>query len=280
MELFIVGSEHGPRTEALRHYAEEHGCSTHFSEICTQPFPQFNDKTARGIVLFDDGKSGIADWISRVRIGTRYLSIPLVVVRTAGSQETNTRLLAAGAYYIFDPNCSNERILEEIRSRCDVMPVVEEIRNNLLGPFTDCSISTLREMAGTEIVVKSVYQKTGYKMFGDISAVIGLIAQAEGSMVISFPKDTAVAIIKRVLASFDNDPSEDIIRDCIGEIANVIAGQVRGALANSPYAFGISTPTIVSGYHHEIRHKAGMPCLVVAFGSDVGDFAMQVCMAL
>src|SRR6185436_11611210 len=102
------------------------------------------------------------------------------------------------------------------------------------------------EMAGIEIAVRSVYQKTHHKMFGDISAVIGLIARAEGAMVLSFPDGSAEAVVKRILAGMTDDPAEDMIRDCIGEIANVIVGQARGLLAGTDYAFAMSTPTIVS----------------------------------
>jgi chemotaxis protein CheX len=76
------------------------------------------------------------------------------------------------------------------------------------------------------------------------------------------------------------EPDEDMIRDCVGELANVTAGQTRGKLTNTPYAFSMTTPTVISGMGHEIRHKPGMPVLAVAFRSDCGNFAMQLCVSL
>jgi chemotaxis protein CheX len=141
---------------------------------------------------------------------------------------------------------------------------LDEIRKTLLGPFTSATTITMREMVGIDVRVRAVYQKSRYKMFGDISAVIGLMARTEGAMVVSFPDRSALAFTTRILAGVTDDMSNDVVRDCIGEIANVIAGQARGILANTPY--------------HEIRHKPGMPCLVTAFTTELGDFALQLCL--
>jgi chemotaxis protein CheX len=251
-------------------------------QVSVVPLPEpldLGEETA-GVVLFDDGKLSAASWIASVREQTRYLSVPVIAVANRNDREFQSRLLAAGACAVCDNTCSNEHILGEIQNHCNSEPVIAEIRTGLLGPFTTATTLTIREMACVEATVKSVYQKRKHKMFGDISAVIGLMARTEGAMVISFPELSALAVTRRILAGLNDNPSPDDVRDCIGEVANVIAGQARGILASTPYAFGMSTPTIVSGAGHEIRHKPGMPCLVVAFCSELGDFALQLCLGI
>lgn len=280
MEIVVVTS----RREAVadfQRYAEAQGCRvrvvTQVPELAAPPALAAPEDTA--VVIFDDGERAIADWIVKVREQTRYLSIP-VVVAAAHRIRSHSRLLAVGASAICDGNMEGELILKEIRARHSVLPVLAGIRDNLLGPFQEAALLTLRDLASTETTVKAVYQKTGYKMFGDVSAVIGLVCRGEGSMIVSFPEATAEELARRVLAGLSDRPSPDIVRDCVGEIANIIAGQARARLADSPYAFAMTTPTVVSGSGHEIRHKPGMPCLVIAFTSDLGDFALQICIAI
>jgi CheY-specific phosphatase CheX len=66
---------------------------------------------------------------------------------------------------------------------------------------------------------------------------------------------------------------EDMVRDCLGEVVNVVAGHAKALLLNTRYHFTLSTPTLLAG-GAPVRH--GASCLVVAFGSDVGPFVLQL----
>jgi chemotaxis protein CheX len=85
-----------------------------------------------------------------------------------------------------------------------------------------------------------------------------------------------VSLAGRALAGVTEELTEDIVRDCLGEIANVVAGQAKALLAGTPYHFTFSTPTVVAGGGHEGGATPGGGYLVVLFGSDVGDFALQL----
>jgi chemotaxis protein CheX len=269
----------GKRTDKVLDFercALSNGCELRLASPNPAELSTLNGKPA-GIVIFDDGEFSMSEWLSKIREHTRYLSLPLVAV-SRQETEFSPRLLAAGASAVCNYTSSSEQILNEIMTYCNTEPVIEEIRKTLMRPFIEAAQITLRDMAGLEIIIRSTYQKTNYKMFGDISAVVGLTSKTEGAMVISFPEKTAVAVSRRILNGVVDDPLGDMMRDCIGEVANVIVGQARGMLADTPYQFAMSTPTVVSGIGHEIRHKPGMPCLVIAFGSEEGEFALQICL--
>lgn len=278
MNIYLVGSRDTRKLTEFERFAMQAENSDITLAVVDGPVLPDLFQFTSGVVVFDDGQKSTAEWIARVREQTRYLSVPLIAVASRNENECRARLAAAGASAVCDSNSSNEVILAEIRSHFNVEPVIQEISGKLLGPFTTATAMTLREMAQLDATVRGIYRKTNYKMFGDISAVIGLIAATEGAMVLSFPDATAVSIVKRVLGGIEDQPDTDIIRDCIGELANVIAGQAKGILSNTPYEFAMSTPTVVAGTGHEIRHKPGMPCLVIAFGSELGDFALQICL--
>jgi len=160
----------------------------------------------------------------------------------------------------------------------DAHPVLPEVREQLLEPFIAAARLTLSELAQTDLAVRSVYRTTLARTLADISAVLGLTAEGGGVLVLSFPAPSAAALAGRILAEATQAPDDDLVRDCMGEVANVIAGQAKTLLAETPYQLVLGTPKVLSGPGHEVVSRPDAEGLVVVFGSDVGDFALQVCL--
>jgi len=160
----------------------------------------------------------------------------------------------------------------------DAQPVSAEAREQLLEPFIAGAILTLSELAQTELAVRSVYRTALPRTLGDISAVLGLTAEGGEVLVLSLPARTAAALAGRVLAEVTQAPDDDLVRDCMGELANVIAGQAKTLLAETPYQLLLATPRVLSGPGLEVGSRPDAAGLVVVFGSDAGEFALQICL--
>jgi chemotaxis protein CheX len=151
-----------------------------------------------------------------------------------------------------------------------------EVRENLLEPFIAAVRAALGEMAGAEPVVRAVYRKPMQHAFGDIAAVILLRSvRGDASLVLGFPQATAAALARRILAEVKHAVEEDLIRDCVGEIANVVAGQAKALLAERPVRFEFRLPQMVVNAA-EFQPCQGVDCLVVIFDCDHGSFALQL----
>ena len=160
----------------------------------------------------------------------------------------------------------------------EAQPVPPELREQLVEPFIAAASLTLTELAQTELAVRSTYRTALPRTLGDISAVIGVTAERGEVLVLSFPAPTAAALAGRVFAEVNHTPDDDLVRDCMGELANVIAGQAKTLLAETPYQLLLATPRVLSGPGLEVGSRPGIESLVVVFGSDAGDFALQVCL--
>jgi chemotaxis protein CheX len=156
----------------------------------------------------------------------------------------------------------------------------DETRDKLLEHFISAACATLREMAGTEVVARSVHETTLDNSLTDISAALRLISSTDGFLVLSFPERTAHAIARRVLDGVTTELDESMIWDCVGEIANVVAGQAKALLAETPFHFAFSMPKVVVGPNPELQPKQGQNCFVITLTCDVGEFAMQLAVAL
>jgi chemotaxis protein CheX len=176
----------------------------------------------------------------------------------------------------------------------EVQPVAGDIQDKLLEPFIAATRAALGEMAGTEVVVRAVFRQTlhpspiphspmakdrGRGEGADIAAVLELRTPPEGALVLRFPERTAAALARRILAGVSQEVDENLIRDCVAEIANVVAGQAKALLAGTAYRFAFSLPRVVVGAA-EFRPQQGLDCLVVAFSSERGEFALQLFLKL
>jgi chemotaxis protein CheX len=157
-------------------------------------------------------------------------------------------------------------------------PVSEAIHDLLVEPFISATTVALGEMAGASVVVQMVCQKELRQTLGDVSAIVRLKSASsdQGLLVFDFPTPTAASLAAKVLAEVGEELREDLIRDCMGELANVIAGQAKALLAGTPYQFVFSTPMIFVGVGQELPCPPDWPCLIVACSSDHGDFALQL----
>jgi CheY-specific phosphatase CheX len=153
--------------------------------------------------------------------------------------------------------------------------VAGEIREQLVEPFITATRAALGEMAATEVAVRAVCQTALPHTLGDIAAVLGLLSGTAGFLVLGFPRRTAAALAGRILAGVKDEVDENLIRDCVGEMGNVIAGQAKAILAETPYRFAFSLPEVVVG-PKELLPRPGPDCLVVVFGSDPGEFTLQL----
>jgi len=107
----------------------------------------------------------------------------------------------------------------------------------------------------------------------DISGVIGLSGEAQGSISLSFSNSTATSFVKKMLGDISSVSEDDVI-DGVGEIVNIIAGNAKAYLTK--YDLSISLPNVIIGDNHTLAGQSGSPTIVVPFISGELNFIMEV----
>jgi chemotaxis protein CheX len=130
-------------------------------------------------------------------------------------------------------------------------------------------------MAGAEVMVRAVSRTRPCVTAGNISAVLELKGEVVKLLVLSFPEATAAALAVRMLAGVTETPDDSLIRDCVGEMANVIAGQAKAMLAGTPYRFAFSVPRIVAGTA-DFQPPPGLDNFAITLDTGQGEFTMFV----
>ncbi len=152
------------------------------------------------------------------------------------------------------------------------------MQTDLIKPFLNSTLHVLKTMAFTEASPGKPFMKTDAKAKGDVSGVIGLTGDNEGSLSISF---TAQCICKIVSNMFGEEITEvnHEVEDAVGEITNMISGDARRVLEEKGVVLKSAIPTVISGPGHHVSHITTGPCVAIPFSTEGGDFTLEICLA-
>lgn len=139
-----------------------------------------------------------------------------------------------------------------------------------IGSFAEAVSVALREMAGANASLTDAVPPIHREGSSAIMAILPVTTSAgRGQLILCFPPATAAALTRRIL---NDDADDGMVRDCLGEVANVVAGQAKTRLVGSPFHFLLSTPSVaVQG---PVTLGADWPRL--SFVSEIGDFTMYL----
>lgn len=145
-----------------------------------------------------------------------------------------------------------------------------------INPFIEATLNVLKTMSRTEAIPGKPYLKKDQKALGDVSAVIGLTGEANGTISISFPEQSIAAVVSRMFGE-PVSGLEGELADAVGEISNMISGQARQQLEKTGKLLHGAIPSVIVGKNHQISHFTTYPVIAVPFETPEGGFTIEVC---
>ncbi len=130
----------------------------------------------------------------------------------------------------------------------------------------------LQTMAGVTVTVGAPALKQDPVTTYEVSGIIGFSGAFNGSMVLSFQKSTASAIVS-ALAAMPIAPDSADFADAVGELANMIGGSAKTGFGPGTH---ISLPSIIMGSGHAVARLHDVPCIIIPCNTFHGDFAVEV----
>lgn len=85
-----------------------------------------------------------------------------------------------------------------------------------------------------------------------LTAVIGLTGSPAGILTVSSKFAAASKIAMRMLGS-EMSGSEEYARDALGEVCNMVAGNLKSSLPEPEDRCQLSVPTVISGANYQIK---------------------------
>jgi chemotaxis protein CheX len=140
-------------------------------------------------------------------------------------------------------------------------------------------IEATREVFSTMIMMdveadEPMYGK-GEKMSSNISSMLGLGGGIRGMLAVHCPGDVATGITSGFLGMDVEEIDEDV-KDALGEVANMVAGNLKIYFANQDIDISLAIPTSVIGKSYRTTGIAGATRTVVPFTIESGRFWVEL----
>ena len=112
-------------------------------------------------------------------------------------------------------------------------------------------------------------------MTDSISGIIGLAGTHKGVLAIHLPHRVAMAITGSFLG-MDVDEINSDVEDAVGELANMIGGNVKSILSANGRDISLSMPTTISGKQYDFQPTKDADSLVISLGCEAGEFIIEL----
>lgn len=145
---------------------------------------------------------------------------------------------------------------------------------SMITPFVSSIQNVLSTMLQLNVTVGDPTVKTDPQPTHDVSGLIAMSGEVVGSVALSFPEETAVALVS-IFVGERLEPSSPDFADAIGELANMVSGGAK-AMFPANKAVSISVPNVVVGAGHTVARRSDIPCVLVPCETDCGAFVIEI----
>lgn len=113
-------------------------------------------------------------------------------------------------------------------------------------------------------------------LVGDVSGVIGLVQdELEGTLTLCLTFETIRDILPRIVGNAISVTTEMTV-DAVGEITNMIFGQIKTELNGRGYALKLGIPSVVTGRGHFVSQFHRGPYMIIPFYLDGQLFQVHI----
>jgi chemotaxis protein CheX len=146
--------------------------------------------------------------------------------------------------------------------------------------ITDAAVDVFATMFGLTLTADPCLEETNDTgLTTGVAAVVGIAGPLAGTGTVMCSVEAACRLSSVMLMTEFTELGDDVL-DAMGEIANMIVGNVKNNLEADAGPLGLSTPTVVHGRDFATRATAGKAWTVVNFRLDDGHtFCVQMSLA-
>lgn len=126
-----------------------------------------------------------------------------------------------------------------------------------------------------EIAVNGQQTTKSMALKESISGVIGLAGTHKGVLAIHIPNKVAMAITSAFLGMNVDEMNEDV-EDAVGELANMLGGNVKSILSENGRDISLSLPSTITGQDYDFQPTKEAERIIIPFRCDAGEFAIDL----
>ena len=146
-----------------------------------------------------------------------------------------------------------------------------------INPFVSATMNVLETMAFVKSEAGKPYLKTDDVAQGDVTGVIGITGEVNGSISVTFDEGSILKVVSNMFGEEMTELNNEVA-DAVGELTNMISGQARRGLEEQGKIFEAAIPSVITGKNHKISHITNGPKIAIPFSTEGGKFTIEVCL--
>jgi len=139
----------------------------------------------------------------------------------------------------------------------------------------DATLEVFASMIFIDITPEAPTEEPISILAPNLSSLIGLAGDLKGILAIHCPAEVAMGVTTAMLGMEVTELGEDV-KDAIGEIANMVAGGLKEALAPDGKKIELAIPTTVIGKAIRTSGLSGATRILIPFSSPIGRFGLEL----
>jgi chemotaxis protein CheX len=144
-----------------------------------------------------------------------------------------------------------------------------------INPFINATLNVLETMAFVKSEAGKPYLKKDDVARGDVSGVIGITGETNGTIYVTFDESCILKIVSNMFGEKMTEINNEIT-DAVGELTNMISGQARKELEEIGQVFHGAIPSVITGKNHKLIPMTKGPKIAIPFKTDSGNFTVEV----
>jgi len=147
------------------------------------------------------------------------------------------------------------------------------VDSSYIMPFIKSIQNVFDTMLQLPVEVQEPQLKSSDHPSYDVSGIIGMSGDVEGSIVLSFPTTTAERVVS-LFTGMDIAHSHEDFPDAIGELVNMISGGAKAQFADKKV--NITCPSVVLGSDHLVYSRKDVVCICIPCTCHCGNFSVDI----
>lgn len=154
-----------------------------------------------------------------------------------------------------------------------IAETTSSLATDFVRPFIEATHSVITSMLASQCEVGEAQPvKNGHRMF-EVTSVIGLTGSVTGALSFSIPAVGARKIFER-MTGIESDTVDEMVRDAIGEMANMIAGCGKKQLESLELLLGL--PQVIMGSEYVVFSPRWSRHLWFPIRTDFSDCTVDI----
>lgn len=139
----------------------------------------------------------------------------------------------------------------------------------------DSTLEIFSTMVMMDVSVDSDAVERSGRLQDTITGLIGLAGSYKGVLAIHIPHAVAMAITSNFLGMDITEINEDV-EDAVGELANMLGGNIKAVLTENSKEIDLSLPSTISGSSYNFQQSKDAMDVIVKFGTEKGPFLVEL----